>query len=177
MRYTLLAAIFTALFGVSIVAFAAPVSQFDVAQERARQNFETAMARIAAESKADQAECSQHTGPAAEACAIQAEGKRSAAEEAAKLALAHAREQPPTSMDDPEKAAEAGKRKAKVEYGVAKARIRNNRNRANAQCSKLKAEEDQHCKKQVNARYVKANETAASVYARALATAQSMAIR
>lgn len=162
---------------VSVWAFAAPVSQFDAAQEMARKDYEAAMARIASVSKADQLECAKHAGPAAKACTIQADGKRDAAEEEAKLALTRAREQPPASKKDQEKAAAAGKRKAKTEYGVAKARVKRDRNLAHLECGKLKQAEERLCKKEVNGRYAVGNDFASAVYARALAKAQAIVER
>lgn len=177
MRYTLQTALFTAILTASVWAFAAPVSQFDAAQEMARKDFEAAMAKIATVSKADQLECAKQAGPVAKACTIQIDGKRAASEEDAKLLLARAREQHPASNKDQEKAAEAGKRKAKTEYGVAKARIRNERNLANAECKKLKKAEESQCKKSVNARYTIANNFASSSYDRALVKADAIVDR
>jgi hypothetical protein len=177
MRNIFPAALFTAILAASAWAFAEPASQFDASQERARKDYETTMARIAAVSKADQRQCANQAGPAGKACTIQTNGKREAAEEDAKLALAHAREEQPVSRTDQEKAAAAGKRKAKAAYGVANARIRNNRNLANVQCSKLKKDEEQRCKRDVHARYTTANEDASSAYARALARAQAIVDR
>jgi hypothetical protein len=172
-RYPLQTALFTAILMVSVRTIAAPVSQFDAAQEMARKDYEAAMAKIAAVRKADQMECAKQAGPALKACTIQTDSKRTASEKDATLLLARAREQHPASKEDQEKAAEAGKRKAKTQYGVAKARIRSDRNLANAECSKLKNAEERQCKKSVSARYTIANDFASSVYARALATAQA----
>lgn len=69
----------------------------------ARKDYEAAMAKIAAVSKADQTECAKQASPAAKACTIQANGKRTASEEGAKLALARAREQHPASKQEQEK--------------------------------------------------------------------------
>lgn len=158
----------------NVCAFAEPTSQFDAAQERARKDYELAMAKIDAVSKADQAECAKHVGPAAKACTIQADGKRDAAQEEAKLALARARDNQPTSKMEQVKAAAKEKRQAKVAYGVAQARITNNRNLANAQCSKLKNDDEQQCRDDVHARYTEASDSATSRYARALAKAQAL---
>ena len=107
--FTVPIVLFTSVLMTSAFALAAPVSQFDAAQELARKDYEAAMARIASVSKADQLECARQAGPAAKACTIQADGKRDAAEEEAKSMLAHAREQPPASKKDQEAAAAAGK--------------------------------------------------------------------
>jgi len=177
MRYTLQTTLLTAILMVSVWAFAAPVSQFDAVQEMARKDYEAAMAGIASVSKADQFECAKQAGPAAKACTIQADGKRDAAEEEAKLALARARQQIPALKSDQEKAAAAGKRKAKVEYGVAKARIKRDRNLANAECSKLKKDEGRRCKKEVNDRYAIASDFASAAHVRAIAKADAIVER
>lgn len=171
--FTVHTALFTAVFMTSVVTFAEPISQFDASQERARKEYEAAMARIGAVSKADQQECARQTGPAAKACTIQADGKRFASQQEAKLALARARDQHEGSETDPKKAAAAGKRHAKAEYGVAKARLKQDCNLANAQCSKLKDAEAQECKKDVGARYAIASDAASAAYARAIAKADA----
>jgi hypothetical protein len=92
-----------------VVTFAEPISQFDASQERARKEYEAAVARIDAVSKADQLACAWQTGPAAKACTIQADGKRFASQEDAKLALARARDQHELSKNDLKKTAGAKK--------------------------------------------------------------------
>ena len=130
----------------------------------AQKDYQSATAQIAAVNKADMLECSARHGPAAKACEIQADGKRAAAEDQAKLARDRAGAEPLASDDERKKAAEQAARLAKITYGMEKARIASEDNQAHAECKKIKGEERNTCNSEVLLRTSKASREAKESY-------------
>jgi hypothetical protein len=158
-------------------ADAAAASMTEQAKEMAQKDYQSAMAKIESGNKADMLECAKRRGPAAKACEIQANGKRAAAEDQAKLARESAGAEPPASDAERKKAAKNATRVAEISYGMDKARIATEAKQAHVQCSELKSEERSKCNAEVALRTDEANREAKSSYDRSVAKAKGISAR
>ena len=153
---------------------AGAISMTEQAREMAQKDYQSAMAKIASVNKADMLECLKRRGPAAKACEIQANGKRMAAEDHAKLARERAGTEPPASDAERTQAAKNKTRVAKISYGMDKARIAAQDKQAHALCNELKSDERNRCNAEVALRTDEANREAKASYDRSVTAAKGI---
>ena len=165
-------ALLLAFLTASSLALADGPGHDAVAKAVASKDHQAAMARIASENKADIIQCGRRSGPAAKACALQADAKRQVAEGEAQGMLERAANLPPASSQEQQDAAGRAARSAKVKHGVAKARIASQHNAALVECGKLKGAERSTCRKDVASRTADARDRAAAAHTRAVRKAQ-----
>lgn len=120
-----------------------------IAQNVARKDYQTAMAKIRSDDSAAIEKCRSGSGPAREACLIQARGKRMRAERDAKTKLDQAGRTPPLP-DAKKKAASQGALDAakKEQRDTAKA-IETEAKAADTECKKLTGTERKTCTSEV----------------------------
>lgn len=149
----------------------------DQAREMAQKDYQSAIVKIASVTKSDMLECGARHGPAAKACEIQANGKRIAAEDEARLARDRAGAEAPSSDEERQKAAKRGVRVAKISYGMDKARIAKEDKQARAECNELRGEGRITCNSEVASRTAEANRYAKARYDRSVARAKEIGAR
>lgn len=133
----------------------------------AKKDHQSAMTKIAADSDARVQECAKFTGPYKKACTIMADANRDAAIEDAENALTRAGAAGPLSTPDQKKSARDALRKAKVDHGIAKARIIRDNHAARAECAKLNGEDRKSCSSYIKSKTEDAKQRAQYSYNRA----------
>ena len=147
------------------------------AKETAQRNYQSATVKIASVTEVDMLECGTRRGPAAKACEIQANGKRLASEDQAKLARDRASDEVPSSDVEKQKLVKHVGRVAKISYGMDKARIAKEHKQARAQCDELKGDERKTCHLEVASRTDEAKREAKSSYERSVGKAKESSAR
>jgi hypothetical protein len=149
-------------------------SDEDKAKALAQKDYQSAQARIQANDRAAMDECATRQGPAANACMIQAHGKRLRAEEEANATVARAGKTSPLPRADGQKAAQAAVAKAKADKKSANQKIAVERRAASAECAKLTGTDRKACIREVDARRNEARDWAKARYKRSVLEAKSM---
>ena len=147
------------------------------AKALAQKDYQSAQARIQANDRAAMDECAKRQGPAANACMIQAHGKRLRAEEEAKATVARAGKTSPLPTADAQKAARAAIAKAKADKKAATQKIAAERRAARAECAKLTSTDRKACIREVNARRNEAQDWAEARHKRSILDAKSITAR
>jgi colicin import membrane protein len=162
--------------GSTVIACTATAASSDEekAKALARKDYQLAQARIEAHDRAAMDECAKRGGPAANACMIQAHGKRLRDEEEAKATVARAGATPPLPTADAQKAARAAVAKAKADKKAADQKIAAERHAARAECAKLKGVDRKACIREVDVRRNDAKDWAEARYKRSILEAKSM---
>lgn len=149
-------------------------SDEEKAKALAQKDYQSAQARIEANDWAAMDECAKRQGPAANACMIQAHGKRLRAEAEAKATVTRAGKTSPLPRADARKAAQAAVAKAKADKKSANQKIAAERRAASAECSKLTGTDRKACIREVDARRNEARDWAKARYKRSVLEAKSM---
>ena len=174
MNSTFLKSAFAGLVLSSNFLFAAPLSQQAEVMSTAKKDHQSAMTKIAADSDARVQECAKFTGPYKKACTILADASHDAALEDAEIALTRAGETGLLSRADKKKSARDALRKAKVDHGIAKARIIRDNHAARAECAKLNGEDRKSCSSYIKSKTEDAKQRAQYSYNRAAEWAKSI---
>lgn len=140
----------------------------------AQKDYESAKKRIQADDKTAMDNCARYQGSAANACMIQAHGKRKRAESDAKATAERAGQTPPLPDAKAKNAAKAEIAKAKNDRKAVDRNIADEHNAAIAECLKLKGTERKVCIKDVDARQAEALEFADAIYKKSMQNAKAL---
>jgi hypothetical protein len=146
----------------------------DTVKAVAQKDYQAALTKIQADDKAAVDNCAKYQGPAANACMIQAHGKRERAESDAKAIVDRAGRTPPLPDASAKAAAKAEMAKAKDDRKAANRNIAEERKAAIAECSKLKGTEHTGCIKDVDARRAEAVNLANAIYQKSVHNAKAL---
>jgi hypothetical protein len=149
-------------------------SNEEMAKTMAQKDYQSALTKIQADDKAAKQTCARYQGPAANACMIQAHGKRERAEGEAIATVDRAGRTPPLPDAKAKAAAKAEMAKAKGDRKAANRNIADERKAAIAECSKLKGTARRGCIKEVDARRAEAVDLAEAIYKKSVQNAKAL---
>lgn len=155
--------------------FAQPAT-VDNAKSVAKKDYVSAKGKILQDYKFAIEQCSKWTGPDEKACLIQAQAKREADEEDAKVTVDRAGYSDPLPDKAFKKASDEARERARYAYKVANIKLKQADRSANLECSKLDAQDRKTCATEVARRTTNAKQHAKYNYARDMDRAKAMAV-
>jgi hypothetical protein len=161
--------------GVSGSSASAQSTAVDNARSTAKKDYVSAQAKILQDYKYAIDQCSKWTGPGEKACKIQAQAKREADEEDAKLTVDRAGYAIPLPDQARKKASDEARARAKNDHKVAIGKVDRTDRIANTECSKLDGPDRKTCVNEVATRTANAKRQAKYNYAREMDRAKATA--
>lgn len=161
--------------GFSGSSASAQPTAVDNAKSVARNDYVSAQAKILQDYKSEIDQCSKRTGPAEKACQIQAQAKRKADEEDAKLTVDRAGYSVPLPDQARKKTSDDARKRAKGDYKVAIDKLMQAGRLANAECLKLDGPDRKTCATEVATRTADAKRRTKTNYARDMERAKAIA--
>lgn len=152
----------------------AQATDVDNAKDVARKDYVSAQAKILQDFKYAIDQCSKATGPAERACKIQAQAKREADEENAKLTIDRAGYSVPLPDQARKKALNDARIKAKNDYKSAIKKVMRASHSANTECLKLDGSDRKICTNKVAERATEAKRQAKYNYGRDIDRAKAI---
>lgn len=139
-----------------------------------RQDFQSAQSKIQRDYDADMALCGKRSGPAARACALQADGRREREQSEARETMEAIGTREPLPHADMKAASKLALNQARLRNKALKARITEEGRIATAECSSLSGAERKACRQEVKSRTDDAMARARSSNQKAVAKATAM---
>lgn len=171
MRQTHRSIVLLACAGLGLLA---PAYSSDSVPRLARQDYQSAQAKIQRDHDADMALCGQRGGPSARACVLQADGRREREQAEARETMEATGISQPLPHADMKAASKLALNQAKLRNKALKAQIAEEGRAATAECSSLAGDARKSCREEVKSRTGDATARARSSNQKAVAKATAM---